>query len=474
MTCLAGWSYGTAINNSLLPIIKTALARKWSASGHSNTWNGNYEGIPVSITFKPSQSAASIDSSQENALFVTVPFSGNAQSTNGSTVTFSGTFGLVVDLDTVSVQLSPSSATPDTWDEYLYLTDSTLTLAAPDISVSDNYIYPFSCIPSTATDTVYNALVASLQTAIAGFGNDSPIFLGTHTQSSDSNGKLSPATKAALMPIYTQFITLNYNSSTDAQLAALSTISGATPPTGDWQDTLISYGTFTQADGVNTIMAIADEALWSVVAQEGPTAISDKVTLSYNVSSGSPSVLTVTASPNPNGPSPWNIMSQFGWLFKTQTTLPGPDLDLILTISGAYTGTYEYDMAVALTENSDGTQTISTTWSSNGEIVTFNPGAPGPLTVEALISATVAAAFASVNPYLLLAALIEAILAATWYAILYEAMEKIGSRTPKDWQSKEISNKTFTFENITIGATLESIQINQGLIVGAALTYKTI
>ncbi|POZ60616.1 hypothetical protein C2I19_17905 [Chromobacterium alticapitis] len=474
MSCLAGWSYGAAINNSLLPIIKTALTRKWNTSGHSNTWNGAYEGNPVSITFKPSQSTASIYSGQENALFVTIPFSGTSQSSNGSTVTFSGTFGLIVNLNTVSIQLTPSASAPDAWDEYLYLTNTTLTLAAPNLSASDNYIYPFSCVPSSASTTVYNALVSSLETALAGFGNESPIFLGTHTQSSDDSGKLSPAAKAALTPLYTQFITLNYTSSADAQLAALSAISGVTPPTGSWQNTLITTGTFNPTDGANTILAIADETLWSLVAQEGPTTLSDKATISYNVSNGSPSVLTVTAKPNPNGPSPWNLMSAFGWSFDAQTTLPGPNLQLILTINGAYTGTYEYDMSIALTENSNGTETISTSWSSGGEVVTFNPAAAGPLTVESAIAATVALAASTLNPYLLLVALVEAIAAAIWYAVLYEAMEKIGSHTPQNKQSQEIGSKTYTFENITIGATLESVQIEQGLIVGAALTYQNI
>lgn len=449
MSCLDGWSYGIAFNNSVLQLIKSTIITRWTAN-HGNTWSGTYNGVPVSITFKtnPKSTSVVISSTSANTLVCSVNFTGNA---NNNAVSFSGTATMELSLSCLAIaQTQTNSGTDEIpqWQAKLLLEAGVFSPVTVSLQ---------SVIPSSDANLVTSALTNGFDAGLNNLVLQSPIMLGTHS-GGQSDGSTSPALLQAMGATWIQFITLNTSSSTP-QVAALVMAGNQTAPTGNWQSALESAGTFNLSGQTNTVLAIADNMIWDLITTVGPTSQSGRG-MSYSYGGTNPSVLTVTVKPEGDS-SAAKFMEDMDWSAVVRLSMPYNEIDIVTTLYNAFTTNLEDALTFQVVQNSNGTASLEKTMTGEGANATFNPSATGPETAIGIVSGLL---FTGQLSLAVLAALALIII----YTILYEALlnsdtaiaNKANARFANDPQ-KEYGNSYYS---------LESFVFNYGLIVGLTVT----
>ncbi|MGQ0711571.1 MAG: hypothetical protein ACT4NV_17695 [Rhodoferax sp.] len=461
MSCTQGWDYLIATQNYL------AAVRSLVMNVYGAAWVGSATDVPVTttsgtqyvdanwaLTFELSKANITVSASVANTLDVSVPFYG----------TFTGPVGIVSNPNATSTTIPISIITPATLTLSVDVSDLVITStvsASTETSQTVEYYYAFQdgAFSNIAVSNLSSDSAAALQllfeTALDDISGNTYL-IGSKVY--DLNTK----TESYIYPSQMNFIT---NSAND-EVVICGMLSGHAAPTGSWQQALDSSDVLTLPSGSNTILAISDTLILNEATVLLQDALSDnsKGRVSVSLSDGDPAVLTLSVHTHPENLS-------LAVSFATTDYLTQ-----VLSITGVYDASEQWNGAITISDNIDGTQQLS--------FVNKRVSSSGP-TLNQNNSQVIAfeATYASL---LLLSPLHGAIflaVAVTIESIFYEVVDKIFNglnsalsvsvtRTynPTKTITKTVSGVTIT---TAIAAPLQAITFNSGIIVAANLSVST-
>ncbi len=461
MSCTQGWDYLIATQNY------AAAVRALIINVYGSTWVGSATDTPVStpsgtqyvdanwaLTFELSKSNLTVSATAANTLDVSVPFYG----------TFTGPVGITSNPDATSTTIAIPVTKPATLTLSIDVNDLVITgtvSATTGTTETVEYAYQFQdgafgniAVSGLSSDD-NAALQLLFQTALADITGTS-YDLGSKVY--DQN----PTTKSYIYPSLMNFITNAANN----EVVICGMLSGHTAPTGSWQDALDSSGVLSLPAGSNTILAISDTLILNEATVLLEDAINDNSAgkASVSLSDASPAVLTLSVHTRPENLS-------LSVSFATTDYLTQ-----VLSISGVYNAGEQWNGAITISDNSDGTQQLT--------FVNKRVSSSGP-TLNESNSQVIAfeATYASLLVLSPLHGVIFLAVAVTIESVLYTVVDKIldglnsglSVTVSKTYNPNKTIDKTVGGVEITttIAAPLQGITFNSGIIITADLSVST-
>ena len=461
MSCTQGWDYLIATQNY------AAAVRALIINVYGSTWVGSAADIPVAtpsgtqdvdvkwaLTFELSKSNVTISPSTPNTLDVSVPFYG----------TFTGPVGIASDADAASTTIAIPITKPATLTLTVDVNDlviSTSGSATTDTSQTVEYYYQFldGAFSDISVSNLSGASAAALQRLFETALDD---VTGNRYLMGAKVYDLNETTQSYIYPSLMNFIT---NAAND-EVVICGMLSNHPAPTGSWQDVLDASGVLSLPDGANTIFAISD----TLILNEATVLLQDALDAeshgraSVHLSDGSPAVLTLSVSTRPENLS-------LAVSFATTDYLTQ-----VLSIEGVYNAAEQWNGAIVISDNSDGTQQLSfVNQRASHSSPNLNESNPQVIGLEAGYATLLV--LSPLHGFIFLAVVV------TIESVLYTVIDKIFNgmnsalsvTVTKTYNPNKTIDKTVGGVTITttIDAPLLGITFNSGIIIAADLSVST-